>query len=42
MPGVAQKRGQIDPKHLIQIKAHSGGYAASRTVISVCNMECRA
>ena len=22
MPGVAQKRGQFDPKHLIEVKAH--------------------
>jgi hypothetical protein len=24
MPRVAQKRGQIDPEHLIEVKAHSG------------------
>ena len=24
MPGVPQKRGQFDPKHLIKIKAHGG------------------
>lgn len=38
MSRVAQERGQLDPQHLIEIKAHNA-YAASCAVTSVCRME---
>jgi hypothetical protein len=38
---LAQKYGQVDPEHLVEIKSH-GGYAGWRAVISVWRMESRA